>query len=219
MNNLFIQLQNEALKSNMCHQLAACVIIEGKIINKPYCNCDRNYCRGNIGGSIHAEANALLHYYGRNLKFNKYKKKWYLFNNSNKKISIIVIRMTKNNNNANARPCQNCLEMMKDLNVNKVYYSTGNGDEIICESVKNMISIQLSKYLLVLTNKNPDYFENLLIKKFPSEIKEKNLLYFIEHNFKNVLPDCSYVIQYKNNNKIIIFYNKNKKYLLESIIY
>ena len=124
----------------------------------------------------------------------------------------------------NARPCQNCLEMMKDLNINKVYYTTGNGDEIIFESVKNMISIQTSsikKYLLALSNiviKNTNYFENLLIKKFPPKIKKENLLYFIEYNFKNVLPECSYIIKNDNNNKIIIFYNKNKQYLLQSII-
>jgi hypothetical protein len=113
---------------------------------------------------------------------------------------------------------------MKDLNVNKVYYSTGIGEEIICESVKNMISIQTSsvkKYLLALSNvviKNTNYFENLLIEKFPPKIKEQNLMYFIEYNFKNVLPECSYVIKNENSNKIIIFYNKKREYLLKSII-
>jgi hypothetical protein len=123
----------------------------------------------------------------------------------------------------NARPCQNCLNMMKDLNINKVYYSTGNGNEIICESIKHMISIQTSsvtKYLLNLSNNNNNlnYFENLLIKIFPSKIKEKNLLYFIEYNFKNVLSKCSYIIKNKNSNKIIIFYNQNNEFLLSSII-
>ncbi len=114
--------------------------------------------------------------------------------------------------------------MMKDLNVNKVYYSTGIDDEIICESVKNMISIQTSsvtKYLLALSNviiKNSNYFENLLIKKFPPKIKEENLMYFLEYNFKNVLSECSYIIKNENYNKIIIFYNKNKEQLLSSII-
>ena len=141
-----------------------------------------------------------------------------------KKVNIFVIRVTRNGIMSNARPCQNCLEMMKDLNINKVYYSTGNGDEIICESVKDMISIQISsvtKYILALSNviiKNSNYFENLLINKFPSKIKEENLLYFIEYNFKNVLRDCSYIIKNENNNKIIIFYNKDNKYLLQSII-
>ena len=141
-----------------------------------------------------------------------------------KKVNIFVVRVTKNGIMGNARPCRNCLNMMKDLNVNKVYYSTGIGDEIICESIKNMISIQTSavtKYLLVLSNViiiNSNYFENLLIKIFPPKIKEENLIYFIEYNFKNVLPKCSYIIKNENSNKIIIFYNKNKEYLLQSII-
>jgi hypothetical protein len=124
----------------------------------------------------------------------------------------------------NARPCQNCLEMMKDLNVNKVYYSTGFGDEIICELIKDMISIQTSavtKYLLVLSHVTiikSNYFENLLIKIFPPKIKQENLLYFIEYNFKNVLPDCTYIIKNERSNKIIIFYDKNNKYLLQSIV-
>ena len=114
--------------------------------------------------------------------------------------------------------------MMKDLNVNKVYYSTGINEEIICETVKNMISIQTSsvtKYLLALSNviiKNSNYFENLLIKEFPPKIKEENLLYFLEYNFKNVLPSCGYIIKNEYNNKVIIFYNKNNDYLLKSLI-
>jgi hypothetical protein len=141
-----------------------------------------------------------------------------------KKVNIFVVRVTKSGITGNARPCQNCLQMMKDLNVNKVYYSTGIDDEIICESVKNMISIQTSsvtKYLLALSNviiKNSNYFENLLIKKFPPKIKEENLMYFLEYNFKNVLSECSYIIKNENYNKIIIFYNKNKEQLLSSII-
>jgi len=131
-----------------------------------------------------------------------------------------VIRIIKNGTIGNARPCQNCLNMMKDLNINKVYYSTGNGDEIICETIKHMISIQTSSVTKYLLNKNNDlnYYENLLIKIFPSKIKEKNLLYFLEYNYKNVLLNCSYIIKNENFNKIIIFYNKNNEYLISSII-
>jgi len=215
MNNLIFKLypimKDKALQSNMSNQLSAVIIIKKKIITKPCCNINRNYCRGNVCGSIHAEANALLNYYGRKLQFDKYKNRWYLLYHKEKKINIFVIRVIKNNIMGNARPCKNCLDMMKDLNVNKVYYSTGIGDEIICESIKNMISIQISKYLII---KKLNYFENLFKKIFPPKIKQENLLYFINYNFKNVLPECSYIIK----NKIIIFYDKNKKILLESII-
>jgi len=82
---MYTLMKNEALESNMCHQLAAGVIVERKLMTKPCCNINRNYCRGNVCGSIHAETNALLHYYGRDLQFDKYKKRWYLKPNKIKK--------------------------------------------------------------------------------------------------------------------------------------
>ena len=89
MNNLILKLhpllKEEALQSDMCHQLAACVIVDRKLMTKPCCNINRNYCRGNVCGSIHAEANALLHYYGRNLQFDKHKKRWCLLYRKGKK--------------------------------------------------------------------------------------------------------------------------------------
>ncbi len=82
MNNFILKLypllKDKALQSNMCHQLAAGVIVEKKLMTKPCCNNNRNYCRGNLCGSIHAEANALLNYYGRNLQFDRHKRRWYL---------------------------------------------------------------------------------------------------------------------------------------------
>ena len=83
--NLYHRLKEEALKSDMCHQLAAGVIVERKLMTKPCCNINRNYCRGNVCGSIHAEANALLHYYGRGLQFDKHKKRWCLLYPKRKK--------------------------------------------------------------------------------------------------------------------------------------
>lgn len=68
----------EALKSNISHQLAAGIIIDGKLVNKPYCNTNRNYCRGVVCGSVHAEANALLHHFGKNLRFDKGSNRWCL---------------------------------------------------------------------------------------------------------------------------------------------
>lgn len=90
MNNSILKLypilKEKALQSNMYHQLAACVIIERKLMTEPCCNINRNYCRGNICGSIHAELNALLHYYGKNLQFDRNRKRWYLLFYQSKKI-------------------------------------------------------------------------------------------------------------------------------------
>lgn len=126
----------------------------------------------------------------------------------------------KDGSTANARPCFNCLKMMKDVGINKVYYSTGAVESLVSENVKHMVSIQSSTITRYFYNINHNldennskelYFENLMKKLFPKEIKEKNLIYFLEHNFKNVLPDCNFNI--KKNNKII-FYNKQKQEIL-----
>jgi len=108
---------------------------------------------------------------------------------------------------------------MKDIGINKIYYSTGKNNEIICESIKNMVSIQsasIHRYLESFNNEKYDmnYFECLFIKIFPKTIKETNLFYFLEYNFKNVLPQHSYII-HKN---YITFYNINNKELLRSNI-
>ena len=54
------------------------------------------------------------------------------------------MRVTKIGEIGNARPCHNCLKMMKDIGIKKVFYSTGEGDKIVCEHVRNMVSIQSS---------------------------------------------------------------------------
>ncbi len=91
---------------------------------------------------------------------------------------------------------------MKSLNVSKVYYSTNEGS-IICEKVKNMISIQAStvtKHIYKLNNKNKlfsdsEYFEKLLINNFPIKIKEHSLICFLKYNLINVLPYHKYYIK------------------------
>jgi len=126
----------------------------------------------------------------------------------------------KDGSTANARPCFNCLKMMKDVGINKVYYSTGTDESLVSENVKNMVSIQsstITRYFYNINNnlnKNNSkeiYFEHLMKRLFPKEIKEKNLKYFLEHNFKNVLPEYNFNIK-KNN--VIIFYNKDKEQIL-----
>ena len=124
----------------------------------------------------------------------------------------------KNGQTGNARPCFHCLKMMKDIGINKVYYSTGTDDKMVCEYVKNMVSIQVSsvvKNYYNLQNKEKiNYFENLIIKFFPKKIKFNNLQFFIEYNFKNVLPDYNFIIK----NEEIKFLNKNNDLILSANI-
>ena len=142
-----------------------------------------------------------------------------------KKVDLIVIRVTKTSKLANARPCYNCLKMMQDIGINKVFYSTGTENEMIYETVKNMVSIQassVSRYLYRLSNNIADnknrYFEELIKKLFPKQIKLLNLEYFIEYNFKNLLPNYNIVIKKTDSDKIVIIYDDNNNFIISSII-
>ena len=78
LDRYFTILKNEAQKSNIQTKLAAGILKNKKLISKPYCNTDRNSYRGINYGSIHAETNVLLHHFGKNLSFDRIKKKWCL---------------------------------------------------------------------------------------------------------------------------------------------
>jgi hypothetical protein len=97
-------------------------------------------------------------------------------------INIVVMRINKIGEVANARPCYNCLTMMKAVGIKKVYYSISD-NELICENVNNMISIHISATTRTLTINNNiktrnEYYEQMLIKYFPNEIKKTNLKHY-----------------------------------------
>jgi len=85
LNKCYPLFFNAANQSTISYQLAAAVMIDGKIVTNPCCNTERNYCRGFICGSLHAEANALRVYFGKQLKFDPSKNRWYLLQNRYKK--------------------------------------------------------------------------------------------------------------------------------------
>jgi hypothetical protein len=76
---------NVARKSTISYPLAAAVMIDGKPATSPCCNIQRNYCRGFVCGSLHAEANALRIYFGKQLKFDPRANRWYLLQKRFKK--------------------------------------------------------------------------------------------------------------------------------------
>ena len=111
------------------------------------------------------------------------------------KLNLIVIRINKNQELKNSRPCANCLQFMKDVNINKVFYSSGNGTEIICERVKNMISHHVS-----FGNKMTEYIH----KHNDNDKNEANKLYSHEkriNDWFNTMPK--------------LFDNKQKKEFFE----
>lgn len=133
------------------------------------------------------------------------------------KVDLIVLRVGKNGETCNARPCYNCLNMMKAVGIRKVYYSV-SFEKIICENVKDMVSIQSSsvnRYIekicrLTHSDDNTNkYYENLLVKYFPKIIRKHNLDSFINYNLFNVLP--TYKIKFTQaKTKVLIFDNNNK---------
>ena len=119
----------------------------------------------------------------------------------------MVVRVDNNGKMCNARPCNGCLNMMKSIGIIKVYYSVNNND-IICENVKDMISIQVSfaskmvekmNGRMLAINDKRKYYILLLQKYFPSTIRKHNLDNFIKYNLINIIPDC--IIIYKKINR------------------
>jgi len=211
-------LYNEAQKSILDQQLAAGLINGSKLVSKPFCNSSQNTYRGSCCGSLHAEARAIINHYPSLLfvngkwNFSPRKKQEY----KKHKNDIVVIRINRSGETCNARPCYNCLNMMKVVGIRRVYYSI-SPDKVIYENVKDMVSIQISsvnRYLefmngYTLINDSNKYFHNLLLKYFPSSIKLSNLKHFIDHNLINVLPTYKAVINYRSHSVCILDDSKN----------
>jgi hypothetical protein len=134
------------------------------------------------------------------------------------KLDLVVVRVNKMGSPCNARPCYNCLDMMKAVGIRKVYYSIGP-DEIVCENVKDMISIQASsvaKHIAKLngncTVDNPNkFYENLLLKYFPKIVRKHNLESFIAHNLTHVLPTYRAVLNRKSEVSLVIIYDSTDR--------
>ena len=85
LNKCYSSFYKVANTSTISYPLAAAVMIDGKPAMQPCCNVARNYCRGFICGSLHAEANALRVYFGKQLKFDPSTNRWYLLQKRNEK--------------------------------------------------------------------------------------------------------------------------------------
>lgn len=192
-------LCDEAEFSTLQQKLAAAVIQNSKQLSDSCCNTDRNFCRGHYTPSVHAEARALLNFYGNKIYFNKFRG-WCFYDESYqaRKINIMVVRVTRNGCLANARPCRKCVRMMKDLRVKKVFYSSGKDSEIVCENVRDIFSIQdsssgrhFSRIEFNLPKNDIEYYKYILERDSPKELKKVNLDYFIRFNLTYLLPNCN----------------------------
>jgi len=181
-NTIIKQLCKQANKSIMDKHLAACILQGKKIISFIKCNTPSNENKKEINNS-HAESNAIIKYFENN-------------NNNNKKLNLLVIRIGKNNDFYNARPCIECLKMLKKYNINKIFYSVS--DKIICERVRYMISIHVSNHMLLSNNKNcgksKTIYLNLLSQYSITTIY--NMEMFLKYNLVNIFP--SYTLDVKD---------------------
>jgi len=115
-------LKKHASTSMLMHKHSACLIKRGKVfsvgVNKYY---DRNNIRGNGKLSIHAEINALMSACTKQIRG----------------FDILIIRVNKSLNLINSRPCNSCIEKLRQKGIRKAYYSNGNGN-IVCEYIDVM---------------------------------------------------------------------------------
>ncbi len=112
-----------------------------------------------------------------------------------KNLNIMVIRLNANGQLNNARPCYQCTLMLKNIGINKVYYSVDN--TIVCEKVADMISINSSnsrKKVDRIIYKAPedviDYYK-YIIDKMPNKIKKYNAEHFVRY-ITLELEGCNY---------------------------
>jgi deoxycytidylate deaminase len=118
----------EALKSNLTWRLGA-VIFRGrrKVLAVGH-NRDKthpmskyfNVYTGKECSWIHAEQSALISC------------RWY---DTVTGSSILVARLLANDKPGMARPCGNCIRILKQYSIKKIFYTTGEQDEIKCEKI------------------------------------------------------------------------------------
>lgn len=116
-------LKKMAKNSHLMNKHAACIInahIDSFAfgVNKYY-KVKMNNDTVNL--AIHAEVDAISSISSKYLKG----------------LDIIVIRVNKNNGMKNSRPCNSCIDKMKQKGLRKVYYSNSQGD-IVYEYVETM---------------------------------------------------------------------------------
>jgi hypothetical protein len=220
-----------ALDSPVNYKLSAAIMKGGHLVSHPSNNTHCSVIRGCRCSSRHAEIGAILQVF-TNLTYSR-AKGWFIHyskkkRNAGKKIKkkkgiydLIVIRISGNGKLGSARPCFNCLNIMKIVGIKRVYYSI-KPDIIVCERVRDMISIQASNVTKMIQRKynhasydDNQFFKNRLKKIIPYEIKINNLNFFLEYNYNIVLSTYSYKIINKNK---IIFLDNNKIPFCEAYI-
>lgn len=123
-NYILEELLNQASKSTM-RTKHGCVIVKGKHI----------ISSGSNNELYHSESNAILQHMCKNFITLNYKKNIqrliYIINKNNdiiKKLKgscLYVLRVDKNGELSNSKPCVWCTELIKNIHFKKIIYTTG----------------------------------------------------------------------------------------------
>ena len=191
--HLIEKITNTQNTSNIQIKISAILLQGSKPIGNVYSNTERNYIKGYICPAIHAEVNAISNYFGKDIRYSD-KYGWSIQKKVVKNLNILVIRKKNDESLGNARPCYKCTMMLKNIGVNKVYYSMD--DEIYCEKVKDMISINVSSSWKQIETTNYDtiydYYKSIM-DKMPKVIKSINTEFFIQKIIKDI-SNCKYKV-------------------------
>ena len=225
-NNIISSLICAAKTGTMASRLCAGVLYNNNnnLVTKAV-NQNRSCLRRTSSCSLHAEIAALGLYHGRNLSF--YKNKWCILG-KNPKINVIVIRIDSNDKLKFSRPCSKCVKFMQDIKVNKVFYSTGNSDEMVGEKIKNMISNHVSfgnkvtDHVRKTGNINVSYNPHKLLDHWFSTVPKlftyQNKKYFIKLLHMDLIssyPNSTVTVNNEHDNRYyfgMVDENKNIKY-------
>lgn len=128
-------LKKTALNSPVHYKHSACLLKNDKILTVGKNKYFKKELINDklIKFSIHAEIDVLFKHNTKNLKG----------------LDILIIRVgDKSFNLKNSRPCNSCIEKLKQRGIRKVYYSNDNGD-IVYEFIENMPKIHDSSGFLI----------------------------------------------------------------------
>ena len=129
------KLKKNALNSALHYKHSACILKNNKILSIGNNKYFKNISIENeiVKLSIHAEIDALFKNYNKNVKG----------------LDILIIRVgDKSCNLKNSRPCNSCIEKLREKGIRKVYYSNDKGN-IVYEFIENMPKLHDSSGFLI----------------------------------------------------------------------
>lgn len=97
----------------------------------------RQLCRSHMSLACHAEESALNNYRSKYRPGSK--------NIATRKLKIIVIRINKDGNMTESKPCSHCISVMKSFGIRKVTYSNKEG-KLVTESVDDVKTTESTGY-------------------------------------------------------------------------